>query len=384
MDTSIYENISISSNNVSRNYGIDLLRILSMFGIIILHITVRGGLLEANTQALAQKLTLNLINMFVVCGTNCYALISGYVNIYKNNSYKSIIMLWLSVLFYCLLYTSLFYFFIPDTVHTKEWLQAFFPVTSDQYWFFTCYFVLYLFIPILNCTINNMPPKQLMSIILLLFIFLSILHRFSILLTDSKDVLSVNDGFSPWWLIFLYLIGGTIRKYNLFCKIKPLVLLLCFLVFTLIEFSFLYLFVVYNPKIKYHVCYQTPTILLSGIFLLLFFIKIEIDGKFIKLIKYISSLTFGIYLAHVHPLIFQYLIKDLFKSVNGYSVLYLIISIFKYAIIIFTISSLIEIVRKYIFKILQVEKLVNKLSENINIFLSSGASSPYPSDKTFS
>ena len=62
-----------------RNYGIDLLKILSMFFVIIIHVGGHGGLIYN-----ADIFTLNgtivwLIRILVYCAVNMFALITGYL-----------------------------------------------------------------------------------------------------------------------------------------------------------------------------------------------------------------------------------------------------------------------------------------------------------------
>lgn len=79
-----------------------------------------------------------------------YALISGYVWVYAKYRYRNIIELWLQVLFYTVPITVLFWAFVPSTVSAVEWLKAIFPVMFNQYWYFSSYVALFLFIPLLN------------------------------------------------------------------------------------------------------------------------------------------------------------------------------------------------------------------------------------------
>lgn len=66
----------------SRNYGIDLLRIVSMFMICILHVIgVWGG--EASATLSLNYNIAWLIECACDCAVNAFALISGYVGIKK-------------------------------------------------------------------------------------------------------------------------------------------------------------------------------------------------------------------------------------------------------------------------------------------------------------
>ena len=98
-------------NRKIRNPGIDLVRILVLIKIIC---------------------------FWHVSG---FALISGYIG-YKANKYYNILYLWICTSFYSL---NITYFF-------KKQLQFkdFFPVYFHKYWYFTKYFGMYLFLPLIN------------------------------------------------------------------------------------------------------------------------------------------------------------------------------------------------------------------------------------------
>jgi len=81
----IYNNI----NKVKiRNPGIDLVRILSMYAIIIHHILITTDIFKKYKQYKELK----LMNMLTFWHVSSYALISGYVG-YKTNKYSNLLYL---------------------------------------------------------------------------------------------------------------------------------------------------------------------------------------------------------------------------------------------------------------------------------------------------
>ena len=69
-----------------RNYGIDLLRIVSMIMVVTLHIMNAGGVLGATERMSAKYELASLLQIMTYCAVNCYALISGYVGV--NSKFK--------------------------------------------------------------------------------------------------------------------------------------------------------------------------------------------------------------------------------------------------------------------------------------------------------
>lgn len=73
-----------------RNYGIDFLRIISMFMIVILHILGNGGILASVQIGSSNYHLAWILEIASYCAVNCYALISGYVGIYSVHKYSNI------------------------------------------------------------------------------------------------------------------------------------------------------------------------------------------------------------------------------------------------------------------------------------------------------
>ena len=64
--------------NDGRNYGIDALRLFSMFLIVIMHVLGQGGILNRATGHVYRVGW--LFESFAYCAVNCFAIISGYVS----------------------------------------------------------------------------------------------------------------------------------------------------------------------------------------------------------------------------------------------------------------------------------------------------------------
>ena len=153
----------------ARNYGLDLLRMIAMLMVVVLHILGKGGVLSA-----------------------CEPLSGQYE------------LLWF-------LETVLFAFFMPETVGADAWKMAIFPVMTKRYWYVTAYFCLFFFIPLINSAIDKMSQIQLKQLIVALVVMFSILQTLF-----RNDVFGTASGYSPLWLIALYIMGAYIKKYNAF------------------------------------------------------------------------------------------------------------------------------------------------------------------------
>ena len=68
------------SQESSRNHGVDLLRLLAMFYVLVLHVLGQGGVLEAAAEGTALHRFAWFLETWAYCAVDVFALISGYVS----------------------------------------------------------------------------------------------------------------------------------------------------------------------------------------------------------------------------------------------------------------------------------------------------------------
>ena len=119
-----------------RNYGIDLLRIVSMIMVVTLHVLGNGWFLDDIDGITPVFGTMWLLEIACYCAVNCYALISGYVGYGKKFKLSGIIQLWIEVVFYLVLFNLIYKMIDPSSVDDTQMFTSLFPVMSDKYWYF--------------------------------------------------------------------------------------------------------------------------------------------------------------------------------------------------------------------------------------------------------
>lgn len=178
------------------NAGIDFLRIFAMFMIVVTHVLEKGGIRSTVKENFDLYYFVTWgIQVSAYSAVNCYALISGYVGVDSPYRYSKCLSLWLQVFFYTLLFI-LFFTFLQKPITYHDWIQAFFPIITGQYWYVTAYFGLLIFMPILNLALRKLNTKDLKHIVLLAIIFFSVLPA---LLNTKVDEFSFAKGFSMNW-----------------------------------------------------------------------------------------------------------------------------------------------------------------------------------------
>ncbi len=340
--------------SVTRNHGIDLLRIVSMLMVVILHILGCGGILKATAPLSTNYNIAWFLEISAYCAVNCYALISGYVGIKSKHRYSNLITLWLQVAFYSIIISLIFYFVRPDLVSIKDILKAFLPATTNQYWYFTAYFAMWFFIPVLNNAVEHTPKLQLFACLLISAVIILPISLFS-------DAFQLNGGYGILWLSYLYLLGAFISKYKLLKKISSLISFLVYLLSIVLTFvSKLALVYMRGSAGETLVNYISPTILLAALGLLGLFVNLSIPKKLIKVVAFVSPLAFSVYLIHTQPLVFSHIFRDAFAFLASSNPILLIVSVLGFALSIFSACALIDYIRLSLFKLLKLKQLFSK------------------------
>lgn len=104
-------------NHSSRNYGIDLLRIISMIGVVFLHVLGHGGLLHSYNS----PVEFSMVWFFEILSypaVNCFVLISGYAG-YKEDNISPKIKNLFSLLFTVLFYSITIFLFLSCLVPNR-------------------------------------------------------------------------------------------------------------------------------------------------------------------------------------------------------------------------------------------------------------------------
>ena len=344
----------------TRNYGIDLLRIVSMFLIVILHSLGRGGILHGvDSGSTAYKLAW-LLEIMAYPAVNIFALISGYVSYSDNEkkiNYTNYVMLWLEVVFYGVLISLIFDFWgYPITI--RDYFIVMMPVTNNLYWYFTAYTGLFILIPFINNALRVTDNRVLKWLgILIIFIFS--------MFGTITNVFTLNDGYSVIWLILLFILGGIIKKCRIGINIRNYKIVTGIFLFYLITFcykiyGFELAFIDIRITNNLFVSYTSPTILMVAILTLIGFSKMNFHKLGTKLIKFAAPSAFSIYIINNHRSIWQYIMEDLFLPISKSSIKVVVYPIL-FAIGFVIIAILIDKIRLLIFKWLHIKDIVDKI-----------------------
>ena len=194
-----------------RQVNLELLRMLSMYMVVVMHLFATGTerLAEADFGGISY-FAVWYVNTLCHVATICFILISAYFLVMLPFRLSRLLRLWLMVLFYTVSGLLLSFVFSRLSVSRGDLLYAFFPVTSSAYWFITQYFLLVSISPLLNRLIRSLTKEEHRRTILLLMILFSVIPTFFFW---SEDYFS--DGYDLPWLVTVYFVGAYIRLHGL-------------------------------------------------------------------------------------------------------------------------------------------------------------------------
>ena len=112
-----------------------------------------------------------------------------------------------------------------------------------------------------------------------------------------------------------------------------------------------------DKELDLFIDYTSIFIISSGIALLLLFYQIEIKNHIIeKIISFVSSLAFSVYIIHVQPFVFHYIFSKKFEQLAFENPILLVLKVLIFALLIFIVCWSIDLIRYFIFKICKICK----------------------------
>ncbi|MBC8743168.1 acyltransferase [Lactobacillus sp. Marseille-P7033] len=355
-------------NKKGRNSSLELLRIISMFFIVIHHYAFYGTFNRINyisTNISTFRINLMLL-FFGKVAVDLFVLIGAYFLSEKRFNFKRPVNLGITTIVYSL---SIFIFIkiaFPQLIWNHEnWFQALFPFPSPTgYWFVDSYLFMLLLMPVLNLCLESFSLKKIKQFIVLLLILWSILPTFTTLFNYKLDLSPENFGYSSGtFFLLIYIISGFLRKsvtVNNINLAKESIILSLLIIIS----------VAYISICSYNKEFFSLTSIMAYLFNpLALFLAISIFKCFLKLkfhnkiINYISGSMFGVYLLHENSFVRPFIWKSLFNSAQYSSEAqdYLIYGI-RVSLAVFVICILIDIV----FRRLILLKFINKLSDIVS------------------
>lgn len=353
-----------------RKSNFELLRIISMFLIVLYHVIYHGHVIENSTGLF--KTLIEFILFISLMHVNLFVLLTGYFQVGNKFSFKKIWSIINSCLFYKIIFLILFAGLGLITVNKTLIIREVSLLNIDDYWFVKNYLFLYCLSPFLNKLANSLSKKEYGYMLIALTLIFSLIPYLS-----GNRAFS-NDGFTLYNFIYLYLIGAYLRLYsvkenylfkNMTADLFILIMIILFILSNIFNYSIFLstkLLMVDGTVAKeifgginvMSNLYSNPFIIFESVVFFLIFSVLDIQSK---IINSVSKLTFGVYLIHDNIFLSKYLYKWL-KIDNGpIESFSFIINIFVSTILIFLVCAIIEYIRQFIFKFIYNRKISVKM-----------------------
>ena len=224
--------------------------------------------------------------------------------------------------------------------------------------------------PYLNIILEHADRKQMKQLLLVLGMLFSVVPTFF----HASGWMGEEGAYSIVWFCFLYLLGAYVRKYGqaVIGKSKTKIGL-CFLgsllIVPLSKFAVVLLgrggMLPENLITKAsEILYPSNSLpeLCASVLLLLIFCSVKIENaKLAKIINLVGGVTFGIYLIHNNRNLSHYLWEKcrvhywLAEKGNLFVIIGILFGVF-------AVCGLIEWLRQQMFKILRIDKLIDKVA----------------------
>ncbi len=336
-----------------RNWGVDLLRVVSTVMIVAVHILTQGGVLE--NAAGAAWYASWLLRSLLIVDVNCFALITGYVSASSRFKLSRIIMMWLQVWGISVAVSVVFRLlglcaFAPE--------NTLLPVLFSRWWYVTAYFAICPFIPFIGVLFDNIGKKQAKLLVFSVFLVFTIAP-----VLVANDVFKLHAGYSALWLALLAVVGAYIKKYPPFPGGKWRFLAL-WLGCSLVTFASKALLQNHPVTLgitwyggDWLMSFTTPFTLAGAAALLVFFSRLELSGAMTRFTKFFAPASFGVYLLHVHPCVWNVLLAGAFVPLLKLPALLVPVAVLVSAAAVFFVCALVEKLRALVYKLLRVGSL---------------------------
>lgn len=295
-----------SKSKTVREVNFELLRIVCILLVIGLHFLTNSDLKEYIEFNSVNGVIYIFMKSLCYMADNLFVILSGYFLVKSTFKIRRIVELWLQVFFYSagiygvLVLTGLTEFSLKATYFSVL------PVFSKQYWFFSCYLLLYFVFPVINKLIDGMEQRVYSKLLIIGGVLFSGIE--SLMLID-KDPFYLGHGKSLLWFVFLYLVGAYMRLYGAnLLRIKSnitwlisIILLVAITTASYFALDYLIRMGVSHLEADKFIKLNSITIFPASVACFIFFKNIKIQNyRLSRLLVFLSPLTFGIYLIHDH------------------------------------------------------------------------------------
>lgn len=333
-----------------RNYGIDLLRLFSMFMVVALHVLGNTGVFAMAMDAKGTRAW--FLETCFYCAVDCFAMISGYVGFSekeKRYRYGRYLNMWAQVVIYSFGIALACYFLLPGEVSKKELVCSLFPVTTHVYWYFCAYTGLFFVIPWINKLMRAVTGAESTRLVALLMVLFSVYSTFA---RSMSDPFVLDEGYSFVWLSVMYVVGAWMKKCDVPRRCKKRYLICGMLGGVLLAWGWR----VAAPVVPgLFISYLSPVMVFIAASLVCIFAGAKVGEGLKKAAACFAPAAFGVYLIHSHPLLWDRAMKGVFERLAQAGAARYAFVVLGFALVVFAICLMIEKLRIWLFRKLGID-----------------------------
>lgn len=197
-----------------RLINFDLLKVFAIYSVIATHFwmyCVDHSPITGEMITIVNFLYGQLYTVLFHSGVMLFVLITGYF--LSDTERKVNWTKFLSIWFYTLLYSIVFYFLFRSSplsagLDLRKTIHLILPFTGAQYWFVVDYLALIFFAPFLARLIKSLSYSQNIILLVLMTVF-GLTIWFGI---PFGNQVGMGNGYTLSFFVYLFFVGGSIRK----------------------------------------------------------------------------------------------------------------------------------------------------------------------------
>ena len=315
----------------NRQSNIELLRILSMFFVLVGHI---GLIIDLPNKEI---FTLNLLSSFLrvliqgvsVVWVNIFGLISGWFGIKASLKGVSAFIFQFLFLIWAIYFLELV---TGVTIFDLQGLKNSLGLTGE-YWFVMAYLGMYILTPVLNAYVEQASKEQFRWLLISFY-------SFQCYYCWLSGFTNYFEGYSIVFFCGLYLTARYIRLYPISFLYNNSFKL--YVIISIVISIFASIGIYFFDSAVRMLRYDNPLVIISSIALLLSFNRLSFQNNYINII---AKSSFAVYIIHFNPYIFPFF-RDMVRSIEmQYSNLSRVFVLLFFMVVVFLICVVIDQIR---------------------------------------
>lgn len=320
-----------------RQSNIELLRVISMFMVLLGHYYVISGFSDIDIISF-NWIGMQFLGAWSKVAVDIFVIITGYFLVNQTFRWKKVLKL-LSCTYFWGIIVLLLGFALGLSIKTDYIYKSLFPLTPLN-WFARSYLLLYISIPLFNKIINSVSKARLGQIIIALTtIFYTVPTLISTFISSG--------GYLTSYFTFgiMYMIGAYIRKYgdakldkiSIYAGIVSIILILASILWNDIH--------MHEGLYIMYLAHKGNSVvgLLAAIGIFTIFKNIKISYN--PFINTVASTTFAVYLIHNNPIISNWLWNSMVSSKDYFESPFFLLHMLGVTLLIFAVCSILEWLR---------------------------------------